>query len=79
MKTLNVIEFVFCFQALVVRKFKDDGADKSVWQPEVNKLLALKSQLAAVSGISVPSGTQKSRKSKKWFDVNDYIKAVLLK
>lgn len=31
---------------MVVRKLKEGGADKSVWQPEVAKLLALKKQLA---------------------------------
>ncbi|CAG9829132.1 unnamed protein product [Diabrotica balteata] len=51
-------------QALVVRKLKEGGAAKSVWQPEVDKLLALKKQLASASGAPV-AATQKSKKSKK--------------
>ncbi|KAJ8941660.1 hypothetical protein NQ314_010305 [Rhamnusium bicolor] len=42
-------------QGLVVRKLKESGAEKSVWQPEVDKLLTLKNQLALVSGTTVPT------------------------
>ncbi|CAG9858998.1 unnamed protein product [Phyllotreta striolata] len=49
-------------QALVVRKLKEGGSEKSVWQPEVDKLLELKKQLAQVSGVALP---QKGKKGKK--------------
>nr|CAI5842021.1 unnamed protein product [Callosobruchus analis] len=43
-------------QGMVVRKLKEGGVVKSVWQPEVEKLLALKGQLAAASGAPVTAG-----------------------
>lgn len=49
----------------MVRKLKEGGADKSLWQPEVNKLLALKSQLIAATGAPTPAPQSKSKKSKK--------------
>lgn len=48
-----------------MRKLKEGGADKSVWQPEVNKLLALKNQLATVTGAPPSAPQSKSKKSKK--------------
>ncbi|XP_050499287.1 methionine--tRNA ligase, cytoplasmic [Diabrotica virgifera virgifera] len=51
-------------QALVVRTLKEGGAEKSKWQPEVDKLLALKKQLASASGTPV-AAPQKSKKGKK--------------
>jgi methionyl-tRNA synthetase len=52
-------------QAERVRELKA-GGDKTVWQPEVEILLALKKKLAEKSGVSTPAPTAKtSSKSKK--------------
>ncbi|CAH2014871.1 unnamed protein product [Acanthoscelides obtectus] len=51
-------------QGLVVRKLKEGGAEKSVWQPEVEKLLALKAQLAVASGTPA-AASGKGKKTKK--------------
>lgn len=48
---------------MIVRKLKEGGSDKLIWQPEVQKLLALKNQLQLASGES-PS-PQKNKKGKK--------------
>ncbi|XP_018575973.1 methionine--tRNA ligase, cytoplasmic [Anoplophora glabripennis] len=50
-------------QGLIVRKLKEGGSDKSIWQPEVQKLLSLKNQLQLAAGES-PS-PQKNKKGKK--------------
>lgn len=55
----NVLIF---FKGLLVRKLKEGGSEKSIWQPEVNKLLALKGQLAAATGAPVPAPQSKSKK-----------------
>jgi len=47
----------------VVRKLKSETKDKSVWQPEVDKLLELKKKLAEVQGV--PASSQAGGKSKK--------------
>nr|XP_053621630.1 methionine--tRNA ligase, cytoplasmic isoform X2 [Plodia interpunctella] len=39
-----------------VRQLKSSTKDKSVWQPEVDKLLQLKKQLAAAQAAAAPSG-----------------------
>ncbi|CAG9766282.1 unnamed protein product [Ceutorhynchus assimilis] len=51
-------------QGLLVRKLKEGGEAKSVWEPEVKKLLALKQQLAEASGVPVQP-PQKGKKGKK--------------
>ncbi|VEN61377.1 unnamed protein product [Callosobruchus maculatus] len=51
-------------QGMVVRRLKEGGGDKSVWQLEVEKLLTLKAQLAAASGAPV-TASGKSKKGKK--------------
>ncbi|XP_060534947.1 methionine--tRNA ligase, cytoplasmic [Cylas formicarius] len=50
-------------QGSVVRKLKESGAEKSVWLPEVNKLLAFKTELAAVTGVPIQAN-QTNKKSK---------------
>ncbi|XP_050300955.1 methionine--tRNA ligase, cytoplasmic [Anthonomus grandis grandis] len=58
----ETLEEAIAKQGLVVRKLKEGGADKSVWQPEVNKLLAFKKQLAELTGVDTPkkpSGKEK--------------------
>lgn len=49
-------------QGALVRKLKG-GSEKSVWQPEVEKLLQLKAKLAAAGG-NVPETKPKSNKKK---------------
>lgn len=51
-------------QGLVVRKLKEGGAEKSLWQPELEKLLALKNQLAVIAGVPL-APAQKGKKGKK--------------
>ncbi|KAJ8981803.1 hypothetical protein NQ317_007389 [Molorchus minor] len=62
--TLKSLQDEVTKQGLVVRKLKEGGVEKSLWQPEVDKLLALKKQLAQVSGEPVSNG-QKNKKGKK--------------
>ncbi|KAF7280841.1 hypothetical protein GWI33_005442 [Rhynchophorus ferrugineus] len=50
-------------QGLVVRKLKEGGAEKSVWQPEVDKLLTLKNKLAVATGSAAQA--PKGKKGKK--------------
>ncbi|KAK9871150.1 hypothetical protein WA026_011432 [Henosepilachna vigintioctopunctata] len=50
-------------QGLIVRKLKEGGSEKSVWQPEVDKLLALKNKLAVLTGAPTPQS--KGKKGKK--------------
>ncbi|XP_074036652.1 methionyl-tRNA synthetase 1 [Leptinotarsa decemlineata] len=51
-------------QALEVRKLKEGGANKSLWAPEVEKLLALKSRLAEATGSTLKD-IQGDKKGKK--------------
>ncbi|KAL0268339.1 UNVERIFIED_CONTAM: hypothetical protein PYX00_010318 [Menopon gallinae] len=52
-------------QGNVVRKLKESGVDRAQWQPELNKLLELKKQLAELKGEPAPSaGGKKGKKSK---------------
>lgn len=48
-----------------VRKLKTAGSEKSVWQPEVDKLLELKKALVAAGGTLPAAPQQLSSKSKK--------------
>lgn len=48
----------------MVRKLKEGGSEKSVWQPVLDKLLQLKIRLAEAGG-SVPTTKQKSKKKGK--------------
>lgn len=59
----KVVEKEIEKQGIVVRKLKEGGAEKSVWQPEVNKLLALKNKLASITGV--PIVQPKGKKGKK--------------
>jgi methionyl-tRNA synthetase len=43
-----------------VRKLKTSGAEKSVWQPEVEILLDLKKKLAAANSSTPKPGNEKS-------------------
>lgn len=74
-KTAISISF-FHFQGDLVRELKSSGKSKEEWQPEVNKLLQLKQQLAALqpspsAGVSAESkstqssGSGKSKSKKK--------------
>ncbi|XP_066142943.1 methionine--tRNA ligase, cytoplasmic [Euwallacea fornicatus] len=58
----EMLEEAVAKQGFVVRKLKESGVDKSIWQPEVNKLLALKKQLVAIMGVD-PSKSEKKNKS----------------
>ncbi|XP_069704036.1 methionine--tRNA ligase, cytoplasmic isoform X2 [Periplaneta americana] len=50
-------------QGDLVRQMKAGGAPKNEWQPQVNILLAMKSQLAAIQGSPAPSkGKSKGKK-----------------
>ena len=51
-------------QGETVRQLKA-GGDKSVWQPEVEKLLALKKQLTALGGAPAPAPAAKSASKNK--------------
>lgn len=46
----------------MVRKLKESGQEKSVWQPEVDKLLQLKNKLATASGTSTEQKPKKKGK-----------------
>lgn len=48
-----------------VRKLKTAGSEKSVWQPEVDKLLELKKALVAAGGALPAAPPQSSSKNKK--------------
>lgn len=48
-----------------VRKLKTAGSEKSVWQPEVDKLLELKKALVAAGGTLPAAPQQSSSKNKK--------------
>ena len=51
-------------QAEKVRVLKTSGGDKTVWQPEVTILLALKTKLATLTGVSPAPPSGKSKKKK---------------
>lgn len=44
-----------------MRKLKEGGFDKTVWAPEVAKLVALKSRLSEITGV-VPDKKSSSKK-----------------
>ncbi|XP_063918598.1 methionine--tRNA ligase, cytoplasmic [Zophobas morio] len=50
-------------QGSLVRKLKEGGANKTEWQPEVSKLLELKTKLASLLGNPIADG-QKGKKKK---------------
>lgn len=49
---------------MVVRKLKEGGAEKTIWQPEVDVLLKLKAKLAVATGKppALPGKTKKNKK-----------------
>lgn len=49
----------------MIRKLKTETKDKSVVQPEVDKLLDLKKKLAELQGAPVATPSQSGGKSKK--------------
>lgn len=51
-------------QAEKVRVLKTSGGEKAVWQPEVTILLALKSELATLTGVTQAPPSGKSKKKK---------------
>ncbi|XP_026745297.1 bifunctional glutamate/proline--tRNA ligase-like, partial [Trichoplusia ni] len=57
---VNSLEKAVAEQADKVRQLKASTKDKSVWQPEVNKLLDLKKQLATAQASSTPQQTASS-------------------
>ncbi|KAL3280094.1 hypothetical protein HHI36_017600 [Cryptolaemus montrouzieri] len=62
-ENVKVLEEEIAKQGLLVRKLKEGGAEKSTWQPEVDKLLALKNKLASITGVPVTQ--PKGKKGKK--------------
>ncbi|CAB3378031.1 Hypothetical predicted protein [Cloeon dipterum] len=58
------LEAAVAAQGEVVRKLKAETKDKTVWQPEVDKLLLLKKQLAEIQGVPATQ-TQSGGKSGK--------------
>lgn len=63
------IEAAIVKQGEKVRDLKASG-DKSVWQPEVDKLLALKKELVAAGGQPAPAPQSSGKsKKKKWSTV----------
>lgn len=65
--TVATAEAAVAAQAEKVRQLKTGGADKAVWQPEVDRLLSLKKDLGALTGVAVatPSGSSKKASKKK--------------
>lgn len=63
----NDLERRIAKQAEKVRELKSSTSDKTVWTPEVNVLLALKKELAALTGQVAPqqASSGKSGKNKK--------------
>lgn len=53
-------------QGVKVRKLKAAGCEKSVWQPEVDRLLEMKKALVAAGGIpaAAPQPSSKNKKKK---------------
>lgn len=71
-KTVVEVEAAVAAQAEKVRELKSSSKDKNVWTPEVNILLALKKELASLTGTAVlttaaavPVTLNKSGKNKK--------------
>lgn len=62
---VGTLEEAIAKQGLVVRKLKESGADKSVWQPEVAKLLAFKKQLAEATGVPLTNNNNSKKGGKK--------------
>lgn len=63
---IKEVEAKIVEQGETVRKLKASSQDKSVWQPEVNKLLALKKDLVTLGGTPVaPPQSQGKNKGKK--------------
>lgn len=62
---IKAIEEQINAQGEKVRVLKTSGADKSVWQPEVNLLLELKKKLAAAQGQPAADNAKKGKKGKK--------------
>ncbi|KAL3280095.1 hypothetical protein HHI36_017601 [Cryptolaemus montrouzieri] len=62
-ENVKVLEEEIAKQGLLVRKLKEGCAEKSTWQPEVDKLLALKNKLASITGV--PVAQPKGKKGKK--------------
>ncbi|ERL92272.1 methionine--tRNA ligase, cytoplasmic [Dendroctonus ponderosae] len=58
----ETLEEAIAKQGLVVRKLKEGGFDKTVWAPEVAKLVALKARLAELTGVA-PDKKSSSKKS----------------
>lgn len=61
--SFSVVQLSSCFQGNLVRELKGKE-EKSVWQPEVAKLLKLKKQLADLTGTAPVSTNKKSKKKK---------------
>lgn len=59
------VEAAVAEQAEKVRKLKTSGAEKAVWQPEVERLLSLKKELAQLSGVEATPAAPSKRASKK--------------
>lgn len=64
--TIAAITVQIDAQGEKVRKLKTSGSEKSVWQPEVDRLLELKKSLIAAGGTppAPPQTTSKSKKKK---------------
>lgn len=64
--SLVAAEAAVAQQAEKVRQLKSSGADKAVWQPEVERLLSLKKIVSVLTGVeATPSaGTKKANKKK---------------
>ncbi|XP_054262905.1 methionine--tRNA ligase, cytoplasmic-like [Macrosteles quadrilineatus] len=61
-RTVEVLEKEVTEQGEKVRVMKQGGKSKQEWQPEVDKLLKLKKELAALKGEPDPTVKQKSKK-----------------
>lgn len=59
------IERAVAEQAEKVRQLKTGGAAKTVWQPEVDRLLALKKQLTELTGVEAAPAPSKNGSKKK--------------
>lgn len=63
LKTAADVEKAIAVQADMVRVLKTSGAEKAIWQPEVEILLKLKKQLTAFGGspaVAVPTADSDS-------------------
>lgn len=61
---IKILEEKVAQQGEKVRLLKTGGSEKSIWQPEVEKLLALKKELTAVGGAPIPAPVSKGKKKK---------------